>query len=455
MMAFDLGASNGRAIIGEYQDGKVTLHEIHRFQNNPVRLGKHIYWDFPRLFHELLTSLVIAKNEGYKVESVGVDTWGVDYGLIDTDGNLIGNPVHYRDARAAEGMEMLFEKYPAKVMKEKTGMDCVSYNTVNQLINESILKREGDVVAMLNTPDLFNYFLTGEMVSEYSIASTTQLYDYHAMDWNWTLIEELDLPGNIFKKVVESGTVVGDVKQEILDEMKLNPMKVVAVTSHDTAGAVGAVPADEEDFLFISTGTWIVCGANRKEVTINRHMMEDDLTNEGGRFPYVNLLKNHVGLWILQESRKAWHKEGMKISFAEMVDLAKKSSIDSMIDINDERFFEPGKMPKKVQDYCRETGQKVPEGIGEIVMVIEQSLAKGISETLRKIETSIEKTYDKVYLFGGGVQDELLCRLVRDYTGKEVVVGLKEGATFGNVLDQLTALDIIGEQDWKDIIRHS
>lgn len=453
VMAFDLGASNGRAIIGEYKDGAISLHELHRFQNNPVRLGKHIYWDFPRLFHELLTSLVEAKNQGYNVESIGIDTWGVDYGLIDTDGNLMGNPIHYRDVRAAEGMEMLLSKYSAKDMKRKTGMDCVSFNTINQLINDSVIKHSSNVAAMLNTPDLFNYFLTGKMVSEYSIASTTQLYDYGQRDWDWSLIEALGLPRGIFREVVASGTIVGDIKEELLDEMKLKITKVVAVTSHDTATAVAAVPADEDDFLFISTGTWIVCGANKKEMTVNEHMMDFDLTNEGGRFPHVNLLKNHVGLWIIQEARRSWQKEGLDIGFGVMVEKAKSVDIDSFIDINDERFFEPGQMPEKIAAFCKETGQTVPIGVGETVKVIEQSLGREISRTLRKIETSVGKTYDKVYIFGGGVQDQLLCSLISEYSGKELVVGMKEGAAYGNVLDQLTALGIIEENQWKDIKR--
>lgn len=451
VMALDLGASNGRAIVGTYEDNKVTLHEIRRFENSPVRLGKHIYWDFPRLFHELLMSLVEAKNQGYKVESVAIDTWGVDYGLIDTNGNLMGNPIHYRDQRASQGMAMLLEKYSAEALKERTGMDCVSYNTVNQLINDDVLKHSGNVAAMLNTPDLFNYFLTGNMASEYSIASTSQLYDYEARDWDWSFIKELGLPTGIFKDVVASGTIIGDVKDDILEEMKLPPTKVVAVTSHDTATAVAAVPAEEEDFLFISTGTWIVCGANRQEATINDDMMQFGLTNEGGRYPNVNLLKNHVGLWIIQETRRAWQKEGLDIGFGDMVAKAQEVEIDSFIDINDERFFEPGEMPEKVKNYCKETGQTVPVSVGEVVKVIEQSLAREISRTLEKIEKAVGKTYDKVYLFGGGVQDKLLCKLIEHYTGKEVVIGMKEGATYGNVLEQFTALGIIDVASWKDI----
>ncbi len=454
VMAFDLGASNGRAIVGVYDDGKIELKEVHRFSNDPVKLGSHLYWDFPRLFHELQQSLVKAKNQGYNVQSIAIDTWGVDYGLIDNDGELMGNPVQYRDERAAEGMEELLSKYDREDLKRRTGMDCVSYNTVNQLIKERLFKYD-DVEAMLNTPDLFNYFLTGKMMSEFSIASTSQLYDYDKSDWNWAFIDELKLPKNIFKEVISSGTIVGDVKQEIIDELKIDPLKVVAVASHDTASAVRAIPTEDDDFLFIATGTWIIVGSNQKSVTMNDQVIAYDLTNEGGKFPHVNLLKNHVGLWILQESKKHWNKVGMEVDFPEMIRQAREVSLDSFIDILDQRFFEPGNMPSKVKGYCQETGQQVPESIGEIVKVIEQSLAKQIATTLSHLEVSVGKVYDEVFLFGGGVQDALLCELIEKFSNKKVILGPKEATAFGNVVDQLIGLGIINEDQRRDVLRAS
>ncbi len=454
VMAFDLGASNGRAIVGVYEEGKIELHEVHRFSNDPVKLGSHLYWDFPRLYHELQTSLVKAKHLGYKVQSIAVDTWGVDYGLIDSDGELMGNPVQYRDERAAQGMEELLTKYDKEALKRRTGMDCVTYNTVNQLIKERLLRYD-DVEAMLNTPDLFNYFLTGRMASEFSIASTTQLYDYDNQDWNWTFIDELNLPKKIFKEVIASGTIVGPVKQEIIEELKIEPLEVVAVASHDTASAVRAIPSEEEDFLFIATGTWIIVGSNQESATMNDKVIEYDLTNEGGKFPHVNLLKNLVGLWVIQEAKRYWNKTGIEIDFPEMIHQAREVETDSFIDVLDHRFFEPGEMPNKVKDFCRETNQSVPESIGEIVKVIEQSLAKQIAITLSQLEASVGKVYDKVYLFGGGVQDALLCELIERYSNKKVVIGPKEATAFGNVVDQLIGLDIIGEGERRDVLRAS
>ncbi len=248
VMALDLGASSGRAIVATYDNGKIVLDEVNRFSNDPVKLNKHTYWDFPRLFHELKQSLIKAKNKGYNVKSIGIDTWGVDYGLLDDEGELINNPVHYRDERAAEGMEMLLLRYDKESFKERTGMDCVSYNTINQIINDRHAKKD-EAVAMLNMPDLFNYFLTGVISSEFSMVSTTQLYDYNKMDWNHDLIEELNLDDRMFRQVISSGTVVGDVKEEIIDELKIDPLKVVSVTSHDTASAIRSIPADEKDFF--------------------------------------------------------------------------------------------------------------------------------------------------------------------------------------------------------------
>lgn len=455
VMAFDLGASNGRAIVGDYDGEKVTLHEVHRFSNEPVQLGKHLYWDFPRLYHELIVGLTNAKKAGYNVESIGVDTWGVDYGLIDPSGQLLGNPIHYRDQRAAEGMAMLLKRYDAGAFKKRTGMDCVSYNTINQLINESYLERGISVDCMLNMPDLFNYFLTGNQTSEYSMASTTQLYDYASGDWHWSLIEELSLPKAIFKTIVPSGTVVGEVKNEILNAHHLNPLKVVSVTSHDTASAASAVATDEEDYLFIATGTWIIVGTTQNQVTMNDQVMTYELTNEGGKYPGVNLLKNHVGLWILQETKRAWNKKGNDIGFGEMVAQAREASIDAYIDIKDSRFFEPGHMPDKIMNYLRETNQPLPKTIGETVLVIEKSLAKEISETLSHIEEAVGKTYKQIHIFGGGVQDTLLCDLIGQYSKKKVVVGVKEATAFGNVLDQLEALEIIGDTDRERILQAS
>jgi rhamnulokinase/L-fuculokinase len=454
VLAFDLGASNGRAIVAQYDEGKIELHEVHRFSNDPVELNQYLYWDFPRLFHELKTALLAAKNQGFHLQSLGIDSWGVDYGLLDEAGELIANPIHYRDKRAARGMEMLLEKFNKDELKQFTGMDCVSYNTINQLMNDRQVAKNMPL-KLLNIPDLFNYFLTGSLSSEYSMVTTTQLYNYETKDWNYKLMKELSIPAELFSPVMTSGSLIGDLKPSICEELNMKPLKIVSVTSHDTAAAIRAIPSNEEDFLFIATGTWIIVGSKQKQMTMNDHVMKYNLTNEGGKYTNVNLMKNHVGLWILQESKRQWHREGMTVDFAEMVSLGIEADIDAFIDIMDSRFFEPGNMPLKVVDYCKESGQRVPTTIGEIVRVIEQSLAKQIAQTLLELEEAVGKTYEQVHIIGGGIQDALLCNLIESYSGKKLVVGPKEATTLGNVIDQFVALDIIKESERIEVLKKS
>jgi len=453
VMAFDLGASNGRAIVGVYNQKTIELHEVHRFSNDPVQLNKHIYWDFPRLFHELKTALVKAKNSGFSIKSVGIDSWGVDYGLIDEEGELMANPIHYRDSRAQQGLDKLLTLIDKDTLKRSTGMNCDSYNTINQLISDKNIHRPS-CKALVNMPDLFNYFLTGKLYSEFSMATTTQLYDYTTMGWNIPLMNQLNINTHLFQDIIPSGTIVGDVRLELLNELKIEPLKVVAITSHDTASAIGSV-VDEEDFLFIATGTWIIVGSKQEKMTMNEHVIAYNMTNEGAKYPQVNLMKNHVGLWIIQEAKRAWEKEGIEVSFAEMVDGARDINIDAYIDILDPRFFEPGDMPKKVTEYCQETHQAIPVTRDEIVKVIEQSLAKRIAQTLMELEIAVGKNYTKVHLFGGGIQDRLLCDLIREHSGKEVLLGAKEATAFGNVLEQFVALGAFPENESKNILEKS
>ncbi len=453
VLAFDLGASNGRAIVGEYNRGKIVLHEVHRFANNPVKMNNYMYWDFPRLLFELKTALIKAENQGYNIQSVGIDSWGVDYGVIDTDGELMGNPVHYRDERCNRGMKMLLEQFDEKELKKETGMDVVSFNTINQFMVDRYIRWE-QANAILNTPDLFNYFLTGKMCSEYSMATTTQLVDYATKDWNKKLIQDLGLNRTLFMPIISSRTNLGTVREEIVKELGVQSFEVISVTSHDTALALQGVPMLDEA-LFIATGTWIIVGAKQGQMTMNEKVMAYGLTNEGGCYPSVNLLKNHVGLWILQESKRYWENNGMNIGFGEMVDLAREVSTQSRIDICDPRFFEPGDMPSKVQAYCQETGQDIPNTVGEIVRVIEESLAQQIAKTLAEIEEATSKKYTSVCMFGGGVQDQLLCQLIEKYSKKKLILGSKEATAMGNIIEQLIALGTIDESQRVHVLEAS
>lgn len=446
VLAFDLGASSGRGMIGTLVDGEIQMVEVHRFENQPVKMGGYLQWDILRLWHEFQVTISKALRLNVEIESIGIDSWGVDYGLIDEEGELLRNPIHYRDARAQKGLERLAKDTDLEEVKRLTGMDCVSYNTVNQLLAETLLNNktqdEGQACPykLLNIPDLFNFMLTGMTWSEFSMASTTQLLDYQTLDWHHDWIDHLGIPTLIFLPIIKTGEIYGFIKKEVAEGLGLKEIPVISVASHDTAAAVSSIHSGTEECLFIATGTWIIVGAKQRTMTMNEAVIRHGLSNEGGAYPTVNLLKNHVGLWLLQECRRHWLANGEEISFGDMVNLGEKSQIVSRIDIEDPRFFEPGDMPMKIKKFCEETHQILPESLGDYVCIIEHSLASQIALTISAIEESIEKTFSEVYLIGGGVADQFLCRLVEVYTKKKVILGSKEATAFGNIQQQFISL---------------
>ncbi len=450
VLAIDLGASNGRGIVGEYKDGAISLHEVHRFENEPVKLGKYLYWDFPYLFRQVKKALVNAKNKGFEVKSIAVDTWGVDYGLIDANGQLVSNPINYRDDRSTKGLEKLLSMYSKDELKEMTYMNSESYNTVNQLLMEDnieIGKR------LLFTPDLFTYFLCGEKVCEYSMASTSQLLDYKTLDWNYDLIEKLDINKKIFGDVTKSMKIAGRLHKDLADELGIEQIDVVSITGHDTHVALRSVPSESEDYVFIATGTWIIVGSKQDKPVYNDLFVKYDLSNEGGSYPDVNILKNHVGLWIMQRTKKYYNDRGQDLDYPELIALGEKSTNNSLIDINDSRFFGMGNMPELIYEYLKESGQELPKDIGDYIRIIERSLASQIANTLSNIEEAVGKKYEKVYMFGGGLRDRLLKKYIVEFTGKELVEGVIEGTATGNVMEQLMALGEVKETERVDIIK--
>lgn len=454
VLALDIGASNGRAIVGQFKAGKISLTEIYRFENQPVKLNQYWHWNFLALFGEVQKSLGIAFHKGYRIESVAIDTWGVDYGLLDRAGELMASPIHYRDERSKIGQERLLAVFDKQALKRQTGMEVLIFNTINQLLSDRLLK-QSDCSMMLNMPDLFNYFLTGQIGSEYSMATTTQLYDYRQRDWNYDLIEQIKLPKRIFAPVFPSCRTVGLIKPEIANQLEIDPVKVISVTSHDTAAAVRSVPEASADFLFVATGTWAIVGAKQQKVTINDRIMASQLTNEGGDYPNVNLLKNQIGLWLLQECKAEWNKSGIEIDYPAMIEQAERAECASLIDLTDQSFFEPGDMPNKIKAYCRKSGQPEPKSIGEVVLVAERSIAHGISQALTELEEAVGKRYDRVYVFGGGLRDRLLLRLLGEVSGREMIQGVVEATAMGNVIDQLITLGGFTEAERISVIRNS
>ena len=388
VLAFDFGASSGRAIIGKFENGKIELSEVHRFSNDPVSVNGTTYWDVLRLFYEIKQGIIKAKQAG-GFDSIGIDTWGVDFGLLDEFGCLLENPIHYRDARTV-GMIEEAEKYISKrEMYDITGIQFMELNTIFQLL---ALKKERPHMLertdkMLFMPDLFAYMLTGEKNTEYSIATTSQMIDLKTNSWSDELLDKLGIRKDIFAPIVKSGTKVGFLSKEICEECGVESVPVIAVCEHDTQSAISAVPCPEGEFAFISSGTWSLFGTELEEPVVNDTTYEINVTNEGGYDFSTGFLKNIIGLWLIQESRRQWAREGENYSYADLEKLALASEpFKCFIDPDAPEFVPHGNLPERVREYCRKTNQYVPETVGEIMRCIYESLAMKYRETFEKIK---------------------------------------------------------------------
>lgn len=458
VLALDFGASSGRAIVGTFDGEKISLKEIHRFTNDPVILVDTMYWDVLRLFHDIKIGLIKAKQEG-KIQSLGIDTWGVDFGLLDKNGKLLENPVHYRDARTKGMMEKVFSKMDKEKLYNVTGNQFMELNTIFQLM--AIKEQQPELLdraeTMLLMPDLLNYFLSKEKCTEYTIASTTQLLDAKSKKWSSEIIENLNLPKNIFTNIVQPGTKIGKLSKEISEELGIDSIDVIAVAGHDTQAAMVAVPTQEEDFIFLSCGTWSLLGTELAEPIINETSAKLNITNEGGAANKTSFLKNIIGLWLIQESRRQWIREGKEYGFGELEQMASKvGKIDSFIDTDNEEFIPAGNVPKRIREYCERTGQYVPQNEAEIVRCIDQSLAIKYRYALEQIEASTGKKYQAINIIGGGIQSKLLCQLTANVCGRKVIAGPVEATVMGNIALQLIALGEIKDiKEAREVIANS
>ncbi len=442
ILVFDFGASSGRAILCHHRNGNISLEEVHRFPNNPINENGHLCWDFDDLWEQMKIGISFAVfNGGF--DAISIDTWGVDFGLIGHDGNLLGNPVHYRDTRTDGIPEEVFEDIPAEPLFMKSGIQPMNINTVFQL---SYLHRyEQNTMfraeKMLMIPDLFAYMLTGKARSEFTEATTSQLIDCRAKGWNLQLIDKLGFPKRIFCPIIQPGEVYGTLKQELCEEFRIEPVPVIACCSHDTASAVMAVPSPEERFAFLSCGTWTLFGTELRNPIVTKEAMDMELTNEGGYGGTTTLLKNIMGLWLIQETRRYYEKQGQKYSFADLERMAEEAEpFISFINPNDPLFAQPDDMPLKIQEFCRRTSQHVPETTGEIMRCIYQSLACEFAKTMEKISTLTGTQYSRVHMIGGGTKDKLLCRLTAEATGLPAVAGPVEATALGNGICSLISL---------------
>ncbi len=442
MLAIDLGASSGRGIVGTFDGEKLTLRENHRFSNDPVIINGRMYWDILRIFHEIKQSITKTVLEKDDVATIGIDTWGVDYAYLDKEGRMLSNPYHYRDTRTEGIVDYVSEKLPMEELYGTAGIQCLNFNTIFQLAAD--MRDDPELVAkaerMLNIPDLLNYFLTGNMANEYTILSTGALLDAAKRDYAFSLTDKLGIPRKIFGKVVQPGYKVGKLLPQVLGETGKTDAEVITVASHDTASAVIAVPTQEEDFIYISSGTWSLMGTELKEPLISEQSEQLNLTNEGGALGTIRFLKNIMGLWLIQESRRQWRREGKEYSFAQMEAWAKECKpLQCFIDPDHPSFATPGDMPGKVREYCRSTGQHVPESVGEVVRCIYESLALKYRMTAESIEKMMGRKAKVIHVVGGGTKDHFLSQMTADACGIPVAAGPEEATAIGNLMMQLIA----------------
>lgn len=440
-LAFDFGASSGRAMLGRFDGEAIDLQEIHRFQNDPVLLHGTLYWDALRLFHEMQQGLLTAKHEG-TIDSIGIDTWGVDFGLLDQYGRLLENPIHYRDSRTDGMVEELANKISSSDLYKKTGTEPMQINTIFQLL--SLAKNRPELLERAETalmmPDLFAYFLTKEKGSEYTISSSSGLLDPHAKVWDTSLFELIGVKPDLFPAVVMPGTRAGLLSEEISAQLGIDRVPVYRVTSHDTASAVLAVPAEKDDYIYISSGTWSLMGIESDEALLDEESQKFRYTNEGAYGGKIRYLKNIMGLWFIQESRRQWIREGKTLSYADMERLAlEKPAFVSFVDPDDPRFSAPGDMPNRIREVCQETGQPVPEDEGEVVRVIYESLAMKYRRTKEKLEAVTKRAFSQIHVVGGGTKDGLLSQFTANATNTTVVAGPIEATALGNIAVQLLA----------------
>ena len=434
-LAVDIGASSGRHMLASMKDGKMHLEEVYRFPNGMDDKNGTLCWDVDRLFTEIKNGLKKCKEIGKIPVSMAIDTWGVDYVLLDKDDRILGDTVGYRDSRT-EGMdEKVYEVIPQDELYARTGIQKQIFNTVYQLmaVKESHPEYLEQAESILMIPDYFHFLLTGVKKNEYTNATTGQLVSPKTNDWDYELIEMLGYDPKMFRPVSMPGTVVGDFTEEVQKEVGFN-CAVVLPATHDTGSAVLAVPTNDDDAVYISSGTWSLMGIERKEADCSMESMKANFTNEGGYDHRFRYLKNIMGLWMIQSVKKEFTED---LSFAQICEMASKETIPSIVDCNDDCFLAPKSMIKAVQDFCSRTGQQVPETVGEISSVIYNSLAKCYGDTVQEIEEITGKKYSTIYVVGGGSNAGYLNELTAKYTGKKVSAGPSEATAIGNVIVQM------------------
>lgn len=455
-LAVDLGAESGRVLSGSFHGERVALEEIYRFANEPVRTIDGLHWDILRIFAEIKAGLRKA-GRLERLESIGIDSWAVDFVLLDSNGTMLSNPYHHRDSRTEGMIERAFERVPKEEIYETTGIQFIRINTLYQLLalEDSSLLRAAD--SLLLIPDLLNYWLTGEKACELTNATTTQLYDVEAGKWARELVEKMSLPARILPEIVPPATPIGTLLPEVAGEVGLEDLTVTTVASHDTASAVVAVPAEVGNFAYISSGTWSLVGMEISEPVLTREAMNSNFTNEGGFGGTTRFLKNVMGLWILQECRRAWEQEGKDYSYEKLEQLAREApTCGPVVDPDHPSFLTPGDMPSRIKSFCEATGQDAPEEPGELARCIFESLALKYQLVLEQASKITGQRVEVVHIVGGGSQNSLLCQLTADATRLPVLAGPVEATALGNVMVQAFAKGYVSSlKEIRTVVRRS
>lgn len=454
-LAVDIGASSGRHILGWMEDGRMRLEEIYRFSNGMVKKDGELCWETDRLFAEILAGMKKCKELGKIPVSMGVDTWGVDFVLLDKEGKMLGNAVGYRDRRNIGMDEKVYEKISPEELYARTGIQKAVFNTIYQLmaVKEQHPEYMEAADCLLFMPDYFHYLLTGKKVNEYTEATTGQLVSPVTKDWDEELIGRLGYNRKMFQKLVTPGTNLGGLTEAVKKEVGFD-LNVVVPATHDTGSAVLAVPANDDDFIYISSGTWSLMGIERMEADCSEESRRRNLTNEGGYGYRFRYLKNIMGLWMIQSVR---HEFEDRYSFAEICQMAEENrDFPSRVDANDERFLAPESMTEEVKQACADSGQPVPQTLGEIATVIYASLAECYAKTAGELEEMAGRTFGRIHIVGGGSNAEYLNRLTAKATGKEIHAGPSEATAIGNLTAQmLKAGEFSKVEEARDVIHES
>ncbi|HWG42697.1 MAG TPA: rhamnulokinase family protein [Gemmataceae bacterium] len=458
-LAFDLGAESGRGVLGLFDGSRLALEVIHRFPNEAVRTLDTLHWDALRLYGEMLHTLRLCAAKHGQLDGLGVDTWGVDFALLGRDGTLLGNPRHYRDSHTENIMEQAFARVPRGDIFRATGIQFMRFNTLFQLL--AMQRDHSPLLEMAKTllfmPDLFHYFFTGIKVNEYTDASTSQMLNPRTRGYAHDLIQAFGIPADILGTLVQPGTVLGPLRASIASETGMNTAPVIAPASHDTAAAIAAVPATAASWAYISSGTWSLMGVELKQPLVSIAALQTNFTNEGGVGGTTRFLKNIMGLWLVQECRRAWERAGTTYSYDDLIRQAETATpFASIVDPDDPSFILPANMPAALADFCRHTGQPAPDGVGGTVRCALESLALCYCWVLEHLETLTGQRAEVIHIVGGGSQNALLNQFTADACDRPVLAGPVEATAIGNVLTQALGLGVLGSlADVREVVRRS